>query len=323
MSTEPIIPVTDLIDAVFQRGIILASVQIDGRNKMIFETIKTTKEARMRTVILVLTLAVGMLMSGFLASDAGAVTIINILDIGDSGTTADGTIFSAEPNPSTPSTGTGVFEPFLRVGAGTGALTYGGGLELGYNTDTPEAYPINYDTKNGSNWTRSVLFSELGVIDGYFVLSLDANEAGGATSSKNRIVITDLQIYIGPGLATPEAIGGYTGTVFDSTDNGLAGLAPVWTLDNATNGDVNVVLQASICEATGQCGSGHGDLDVFIPQSLLSGLDTDYFVLYTEYSGASDGFEEWRFNATSVPEPATASLLIAGLLGLGLYRRLH
>jgi hypothetical protein len=230
----------------------------------------------------------------------------------------------AEPNPTNPSTGTGVFEPFLRIGAGNGALVTPGdeGHQLGYNTDTGEP-DINYDTKDGSNWTRSVLFSELGVIEGYYVLSLDANETSKGTTEENQITILDMQIYVGgSALQYPEANGGYT-EPFNSGTNSLAGFAPVWTLDNATNGDMNVILQASICDAPGQCGSGHGDLDVFIPQSLFSGLDTDYFVLYTEYWGAADGFEEWRFNTADVPEPATASLIIAGLLGLGLYRRLR
>jgi hypothetical protein len=195
----------------------------------------------MRTLILVMGLAIGVLAGGLFAPGANATTI-SILDIGDSGAAPDGTIFMADPNPSNPSTGTGVFEPFFRVGAGNGSLFYGNGLEVGFNTDANHPQ-INFDTKDGSGWTRSVLFSELGIINGYYVLSLDANQLGESTSLENQITITNMEIFIAPGLADPEAnntgiIGtqnhkgtGYSGTLFDgsSTGDALLGNAPIWS----------------------------------------------------------------------------------------------
>ena len=251
------------------------------------------------------------------------------------GTTGDGTIFTANPNPTLPATGTGVFQPFLRTQT---AKKHGKkhGFESGYNTDAGEPI-INFDTKNGSQWTRSVKVGELGVFDingvDYIELALDANQKGKATSRKNRITITELQIFIGGDLlANPEAASTepYLGDTFDDypppTNNTLLDLDPVWTLDNFTNGDVSVVLQASICDTPGQCGSGMGDLSVFIPTSQLLPLNPDdQFVLYTEYTGANDGFEEWRFHEgdgpNNIPEPASLALFGFGIAGLGVMSR--
>ncbi len=263
------------------------------------------------------------------ATPADALTI-EILDIGDSGVTADGTVFEADPNPTSPSTGTGVFEPFVRI-EGTGSRKdpiQNGNLQLGFNSDA-KSPDINFDTKNGSDWTRSIMLGEVGTVqrDGitFLEFSLDANEEGRADSKKNQIDIIDVQIYVSsnPSFADPESSGlgvygtGYTGTPFDSTDNSLLGVAPVWTLDSAANGDVTVILQASICDSNGQCGSGKGDLSMLIPLDLVPGDPGDFLVFYTEYARAADpsgGFEEWRTQLTPViPEPRSLLVFLTGL----------
>ena len=255
------------------------------------------------------------------------------------GTTTDGTIFQANADPSEPATGTGVFKPFVRVqenGNGSDGVT---GTQNGYNTDVGEP-DINFDTKAGL-WTHSVLFGDLGTIEigglSYYQFQLDANESGKADSDQNKLDITDIQIYVGndTNMATPESGSGYTGTAFNNPydgtlggTNSLLGLAPVWTLDSLLNEDVTVTLQASICDAGGpkgtggQCGSGHGDMNLFILESMFTGADTDYFVFYTEYGnadfGVDSGFEEWNYLAktASVPEPSSIVLMGLGLLGM-------
>jgi len=273
---------------------------------------------------------------------AGADTI-KILDVGDYGYTEDGTYFVGDPNPTEPSTGTGVFEPFVRIqGTGHGwcddqlveSCDSDSTQQLGMNTDV-RPNKTNYDTKGGSHWTRSITLGEVGIVEingvTYYEFLLDANEEGRATSDANQIELTDVQIYVNSDamFANPELSGlgidgtGYTGTPFNSMDNSLLGYDPAWSLDSVENGDVTVLLQASICDNKGQCGSGHGDMAMYIPTELIDGDADDYLVFYTEYNRASNpngGFEEWSTRSTqtpAVPEPSAALVFAMGMLVTG------
>ena len=297
---------------------------------------------------IVAALSVGII--AFAAASAQAAVIDILCLEGEAGCTnfsemsGDGVIFSANAHPSTPSTGTGVFAPFVRT------QTSGkGGDQSGYNTDASEP-GINFDTKAGL-WTHSLQMGQFTIVTlnsiDYIELFLDANEKGRADSSNNLITINEMQIFIGsdPNLANPEAVSGadfgYSGIPFDDPSVGpdtLLGVGPRWHMDNALNGgNLNVNLQASICDTPGQCGSGFGDLSVLIPLSLLGDFAlTDYFVLYTEYSDvtqsgdeADAGFEEWAWRGQEfeppavIPLPAAMPLFLTALMGLGglTYRR--
>src|SRR5687767_1455521 len=155
------------------------------------------------------------LLAGALLTLPAHATVITIANPGDTGTAPDGTVFLGDPNPTEPSTGTGVFNPFLRVHLPTS----GNGNENGFNTDHGSV-GINFTTKDGA-WTHSVLLSQLALVTYgtgvYYQLQLDANEIG--TAEGNIITLSDMQIFVGPGLSDPEATGGgnantgYAGTM--------------------------------------------------------------------------------------------------------------
>jgi hypothetical protein len=169
--------------------------------------------------------------------------------------------------------GTGVFEPFLRL--------QNKGTESGLNTDAKNVL----DNKDGI-WTHSVLWSTVGTVDiddtSYYPLTLDINES---KSKSGRYLSLDvLQLFSG---SAPDATSLNALTLlFDAGDTVL----------------LNYALNS---------GSGEGDLEVFIPTSLISD-PTGYFYLYSQFGGvgkdykgmdfgASAGFEEWSV----APPPRT------------------
>ena len=241
-----------------------------------------------------------------LSAPGANASSIDIHSLGDGGETNDGVVFYSE---TVNGEGEGApLDPFQRTKTdGTS------GTQSGYNSDA-SSDDLNFDSQDesGLNYVHSVQIKDMGttMVDGEenYVLFFDSNEP----LSSGQIDITNIEVYVSSDLSfmNPEAYGGYA-AVLEGNE--------AWSLDNATNGDVTISVNSSICDAPGVCEAGHGDVTVLIPTALVGGNADDFFVLYTEYARASKlgadyvGLEEWR-HAAPVPEP-TAALVFA--LGLG------
>lgn len=218
-------------------------------------------------------------------------------------------------------TGTGVYNPFLRVQNSPN--------EQGFNTDFGGPYDshgadkVPLDDVSGI-WTHSLKLGDLqvqnrGGID-YYVFTCDINEPAGG--GQNLLSLDKLQIY-----TSSDASAG----VYSSMSQVTAGSTLRYDMDASV--DQTVYLDANL-----QQGSGHDDFEMLVPVSKFAGAAaTDNLILYSGfgYTGgaysadftSADGFEEWsaitgpNIPPPSAPEPTTLLLLGGGALGLVASRR--
>ena len=174
-----------------------------------------------------------------------------------------------DPNPST---GTGNFEPFVRIQAND--------TEKGYNTDGT----VEFDTKGGK-WTHSIKLGDIPVIAGSFEFLLDIDQNQG---QDNELLSLDgIEIY----LAASAILDSYPALGVKVYDLGAN-----WVkMDNTLF----------------KPGSGTGDVRMLIPDNQ-GWDKSKYLYFYSEFgsnNNSNDGFEEW---GTIVPEPATIVMLALG-----------
>ncbi len=198
---------------------------------------------------------------------------LDLMSRGASGTLGAGTFVQTDPQP----TGTGIIDPFVRLS--------GKGQEQGFNTD--QRPPLRGDLADvlAGQWTHSVLVGEIAPVDFKGVPSLrfllDINQ----TSSSPRLSLDELRIY--------------TSGWPDLDDNSLLSTQNLVYDMGAGN---SVFLDYSL-----NSGSASGDMFLYLPASLFSGLATQYLYLYSKFGAkggdyaSNDGFEEWSHIVFAVP----------------------
>src|SRR6185503_15544517 len=153
----------------------------------------------------------------------------------------DGSIWSSN---ITQPTGTGVYQPFLRVQANEN--------EQGFNTDFT---PFPLDSKSPANFTHSVTWGSLATITigntDYYSFQLDANENHNKT--EGLISLDGLKIY----------------NSSNPNDATLAGLGnPLYDLDGVSNQTVFINTDL-------KPGSGTDDLTCYIPKSFFANVNAN------------------------------------------------
>jgi uncharacterized repeat protein (TIGR01451 family) len=259
------------------------------------------------------------LVVGLLALTAGAATVVLAL-ISDSGThditrpdsgtseTADlgnATVEYIGSSASNQASGTGLFDPFLRL--------QGSPTEKGFNTCSQSSCGgdvTQFETKTGS-WTKAILASAIPVVDcggdlagtSCWELFVDINDGNNA----KRISLNEVEVW----LTTNARLTGYV----DPTGFPAGTATQVYDFSGAIL--INDVNQ----------GSGRGDLRYLIPvQPFAAG---DFFVLYSKWGTTSGtagefgtggyasegGFEEWKVRKApnlTIVKTADAATVNAG-----------
>jgi hypothetical protein len=199
-------------------------------------------------------------------------------------------------------TGTGIFPSFVEI--------QNTGTEDGFNTDFR---PAVEDTGNSPVHNHSITLGTIPIVNvggtDYREFRLDLNESQSSTATK-QILLEALQIFA----QTPTGDATIDGMLHTFTENGggttggsLDGALEVYNMDAGDGHSGDGITDVSVLLQSWATGSGHSDYKVLIPDSFFSGLsNSDFIYLYSKFSGADGGFEEWSVGpANNTPPPPT------------------
>lgn len=221
----------------------------------------------------------------------------------------NGAIFQVD---NTQPAGTGIFGRDETASGGVFLRTHMNGVEEGYNTSATGVMD-----NVGGPFTRDLLYSSLNKVTidgvGYVPFLLDLNEISNPNGRS--ITLESLQLF--------KADSG--GLAFETIGelSGASSTTLLYDLDGIPDGDSRVFMDYGLVNR----GSGAADVGVFIPMSNFEaagvGLD-DHIILYSHFTGADAGFEEWTVGAGIpdeddpgsgvLPEPSTGMLGALGLM---------
>ncbi len=247
-----------------------------------------------------------------LIATSASATVIDLISAGaayDSGT-ANGTIYTRI---DTQPTGTGVFEPFLRIqGKNSSTPT---GSEQGYNADYANASQPKFDEKTGV-WTHSIQFSDLIYVNldgmGYYEFLLDLDDPNDKKDASKRLIsLNSVQIFTSATALTAP---------FSNNLNTLG--TKRYDMDVGSDGDVTVNLDGARTS-----GNGQSDMAMYILESNFAGVNANDYVTFYSYFGnpyhADGSFEEWSLRDCDsckpphdVPESSSMVLMLLGTFGL-------
>jgi hypothetical protein len=252
-------------------------------------------------------------MGGLVLATAPANLYASTIDLTTSGasvtTSADlgGTFTVTQINPQ--STGTGVIDSFLRIQAN--------GAEAGYNTDL--GTPLD---DKGGGFTRSLLLSEVPIVDGYYQFLLDVNQLSNGDNSL--LSLNQIQIFQA---ADDQLHSSFTdATATTAADINFASASEVFRLSGFNAADAP--YQQILLNYALNPGSGAGDMFLYVAASLFN-TSLDQVILFSQFgipnggSASNDGFEEWAVlksvqscvacSLESTPEPGSLLLLGSGI----------